>query len=160
MNETQQQLEWWRETVTMALYVSLSVLAVLVALPEYTHETSSDLGLTVLMTGVALLVAHQVAFRLSSKLVNQGLLDDHGRRLLSAQLVGGLAAAAVAALPIFLFGEAGVVISELLVLVFVAATGYRVARSVPTSRKRALVYVSFLTLVVLGVLFVKSLVGH
>lgn len=160
VTEESERLEWWREAVTMALYVSLSLLAVLVALPPGSSLSETDLGLTVLVTAVALLLAHQVAFRLSSRLVNRGLLDDEGRRLLTAQVAGGLGAAAVASLPVFLLGPDGIQLSEFLLLLFVAATGYRAARSVPTSRTRAFGYVAFLVLVVLAVLFVKSLVGH
>lgn len=118
------------------------------------------MGLTILVTAIALLLAHQLAFRMSTRLVNRGLLDDAGRRLLAAQLAGGLATAVVAALPVLLFGAEGVVVSELLLLAFVAMTGYRTARSVPTSRTRALGYVAVIIVAVIGVLLVKSLVGH
>lgn len=152
--------EWLREAVTIALYVSLSLLAVLVALPTGTTESGEHLGRTVLLTAVSLLLAHQVAFRLSTKLVNRGLLDEAGRRLLTAQLAGGLSVAVVASLPVFVLGPDGIRWSELLLLAFVAATGYRAARSVPTSRAKALSYVGFLVVVVIGVLLVKSLAGH
>lgn len=160
VDSAERMREWVHEAVTMALYVGLSLLAVLVALPPGTHLSETDLAVTVLMTAVALLLAHAVAFRLSSRLVNKGLLDDAGRRLLAAQLVGGLATAVVASVPVFLLGPDGIRVSEFLLLAFVAATGYRAARSVPASRTRALAYVGFLVLVVLAVLFVKSLVGH
>ena len=156
----EERREWWREAVTMALYVSLSLLAVLVALPPGTELSQTDLAVTVLITAVALLLAHQVAFRLSTRLVNKGLLDEAGVRLLSAQSAGGLATAAVASLPVFLLGPEGIRVSEFLLLAFVAATGYRAARSIPASRVRALGYVAFVVVVVLLVLGVKSLVGH
>lgn len=152
--------EWLREAVTMALYVSLSLLAVLVALPPGTNLADRHLAGTILVTAVALLLAHQVAFRLSTRLINKGLLDDAGRRLLSAQVTGGLVTGVVAAAPVFLFGARALRLTEFLVLAFVAATGYRAARSVPTSRTKALGYVAFVVVVVLAVLFVKSLVAH
>lgn len=144
----------------MALYVGLSLLAVLVAQPPDSTLSESDLWLTILITAIALLLAHQVAFRLSSRLVNKGLLDPTGLKLLGAQTIGGLGAAVVAALPVLILGPSGIRVSEFLILAFVAATGYRAARSVPTSRLRALLYVGFLVVVVMVVLFVKSLVGH
>jgi hypothetical protein len=156
----EQQRELLREAVTMALYVSLSLLAVLVALPPGAQLSEANPAFTVLVTAVALLFAHAVAFRLSSRLVNKGLLDDVGRKLLAAQLAGGLATAIVASVPVFLLGPDGIRVSEFLLLAFVAATGYRAARSVPTSRTRALAYVGLLVLVVLAVLFIKTLVGH
>lgn len=152
--------EWLREAVTMALYISLSLLAVLVALPSASTAESDDLWLTILLTAVALLLAHQLAFRISSRLVNKGLLDAAGVKLLGAQLIGGLIAAVAAALPVLVFGSEAVRASELVLLVFVAATGYRAARSVPASRLRALMYVGVVVLGVIAVLFVKSLVGH
>lgn len=152
--------EWIREAVTMSLYVSLSLLAVLVALPTGTQLGDRHLAGTILLTSVALLLAHQVAFRLSTRLINQGLLDDEGRRLLSAQVVGGLLTGVIAAAPVFLFGDGALKMTEFLVLAFVAGTGYRAARSVPTSRTKAVVYVAFVVVVVIGVLMVKSLVAH
>ena len=144
----------------MALYVGLSLLAVLVAQPPDSTLSESDLWLTILITAIALLLAHQVAFRLSSRLVNKGLLDPTGLKLLGAQTVGGLGAAVVAALPVLILGPSGVRVSEFLILAFVAFAGYRAARMVPTSRVRALLYVGFLVAVVIVLLFVKSLVGH
>jgi hypothetical protein len=152
--------EWLREAVTMALYISLSLLAVLVALPSASTAESDDLWLTILLTAVALLFAHQLAFRISSRLVNKGLLDAAGVKLLGAQLIGGLIAAVAAALPVLVFGSEAVRASELILLLFVAATGYRAARSVPASRLRALMYVGVVVLGVVAVLFLKSLVGH
>lgn len=157
---THERVEWFREMVTMALYVGLSLLAVLVALPPGTQLSDANLALTLLVTAIALLFAHQLAFRLSTRLVNQGLLDDTGRRLLSAQLVGGVAVAVVAAAPVFFFGPSGIRISELLLLAFVGLTGYKVARSVPTSRLRALAYVALVGVAVLGVLLLKASIGH
>ncbi|MCU0296482.1 MAG: hypothetical protein MUD05_10575 [Candidatus Nanopelagicales bacterium] len=152
--------EWLREAVTMALYISLSLLAVLVALPSASTAESDDLWLTILLTAVALLFAHQLAFRISSRLVNKGLLDAAGVKLLGAQLIGGLIAAVAAALPVLVFGSEAVRASELILLLFVAATGYRAARSVPASRLRALMYVGVVVVGVIAVLFLKSLVGH
>lgn len=152
--------EWVREAVTMALYISLSLLAVLVALPKESAAESDDLWLTILLTAVALLLAHQLAFRISTRLVNKGLLDASGVKLLGAQLIGGLIAAVAAALPVLVLGSEAVRLSALVLLLFVAATGYRAARSVPASRGRALMYVGVVVLGVVAVLFVKSLVGH
>ncbi len=158
--ESREAREWVREAVTMALYISLSLLAVLVALPKASTAESTDLWLTILLTAVALLLAHQLAFRISTRLVNKGLLDASGVKLLGAQLIGGLMAAVAAALPVLIFGPQAVRASELVLLLFVAATGYRAARSVPASRGRALMYVASVVVAVMVVLFVKSLVGH
>ncbi len=97
--------EVWREGITMALYVSLSQLAVMTALPGQEASTDSKLALTVALTSVGLVLAHQVAFRMSAKLVAQGSkLDALAPRLLRAQLLGGAAVTVLAVLPIVLFG--------------------------------------------------------
>lgn len=142
----------------MALYVGLSLLAVLVALPV--RAAAEEVGLTVLFTAVGLLLAHQVAFRLSTQLVNRRLLDEAGRRLLGAQLLGGLAVAVLAALPVFLLGATGIWVAEFLLLALLVAAGYIAARGAGRSAARAIGYVVVLVVVVALVLLVKSLVGH
>ncbi len=144
----------------MALYVSLSLLAVLVALPSGSTAEAEHFGWTILLTAIGLLLAHQVAFRLSSRLVNKGLLDDESLRLLGAQTVGGLAVAVVAAAPVWVLGSSGVQPSEFLLIAFVAATGYRSVRSAPSSRTRALLYTAVLVVVIFAVVSLKVLVGH
>jgi hypothetical protein len=156
--DPEERREWWREAVTMALYVGLSLLAVLVALPAAVADEGT--GLTVLLTAVALLLAHQVAFRLSTRLVNRGLLDAEGQRLLAAQALGGLAIAVLAAAPVFLLGASGIQVAEFLLLAFVAGTGYVTARGAGRSPTRSVGYVVVLVVAVVLVLFVKSLVGH
>lgn len=148
------------EAVTMALYVSLSLLAVLLALPSSVEESSPQLALTVALTAVALVLAHQVAFRLSTRLLNRGLLNDESLRLLGAQTIGGISVAALAALPVLLFGAQGLLLSAAILIILVAVVGYVTARSVPVSRLRALLYVGLVVIVVGLVLAVKSLVGH
>lgn len=153
--------EWVREFVTMALYVGLSLLAVLVALPPGEKLSETNLGLTMLVTAVALLFAHQIAFRLSSRLVNSGLLDAEGRLLLVAQIAGGLAVALVASVPIFILGtDLGVLLSEILLVGFVALVAYVAARSAPSSRLRSWGYVAFIVLGVLALVSIKSLLKH
>lgn len=155
------QKEWVREFITMALYIGLSLLAVLVALPPGERLSGTNLGLTMVLTSVALLFAHQIAFRLSSRLVNAGLLDSEGQLMLVAQVAGGLAVAAIASVPIFLFGvDVGVLISELLLVGFVGLVAYAAARSASSSRLRSLAYVVFIVVGVLALLGVKMLVKH
>ena len=48
------RLELLREVTTMALYVSLSILAVLIALPVAQNDNRVQAGLTVLATGLGL----------------------------------------------------------------------------------------------------------
>ena len=68
---TEEQLGFLHEVTTMALYVSLSLLAVLIALPDVNpgEDNRFEEGLTVLGTGLGLVLAHHVAFRMSTRLV-------------------------------------------------------------------------------------------
>ena len=159
--EQRERLEVVREGVTMALYVSLSQLAVMAALPTKEASTDSKLWLTVALTSVGLVLAHQVAFRMSSRLVAPGsTLEPLAPRLLRAQLLGGAAVTALAAVPILVFGPAAYRWSMGLLLLFVMIVGYLVARSAPYSRLRSLLYVGVVALTVILVLEVKSLVNH
>lgn len=156
-----ERMEIWREGVTMALYVSLSQLAVMTALPSQEASTDPKLALTILLTSVGLVLAHQVAFRMSSRLVAQGSrLEPMAPRLLRAQLLGGALVTALAVLPVVLFGSSAYNVSIGLLLLFVMVVGYLVARSAPHSRLRSLVYVAIVGLAVVAVLAVKSLVSH
>jgi FtsH-binding integral membrane protein len=151
-----------REGVTMALYISLSLLAVLVALPPALDPgAGARPALTLFLTSLGLILAHALAFRLSARLVHRGALPAAQLELLAAQLAGGLAVTAVAVAPVLLLGGPdGVRAAEWLLLAFVAVVGYLAARAVPLSRPRALAYVAAVVALTLGVLLVKSLVHH
>ncbi|MEI8081125.1 MAG: hypothetical protein WCI74_04695, partial [Actinomycetes bacterium] len=64
-----------REAVTMALYVSLSLLAVVLATPEVTHETKAQVAFVAFVTVCGLLFAHMLAFDVSTRLVTEGRFD-------------------------------------------------------------------------------------
>jgi hypothetical protein len=148
-----------RETTTMALYVSLSQVAFLTALPSQSKDDST-LAMTVALTSVGLVVAHQVAFKISSRLVAVGNLEPLAPRLLRAQLSGGAFVTLLAVIPLVLFGSSALWLSITLLLAFVAIVGYLAARSIPVSRARAMTYVVMVILAVGAVLAIKSLVNH
>lgn len=150
-----------REGLTMALYVSLSLLAVMLAWPTPPGDGDRSPALTILLVSVGLIAAHQVAFRLSSRLFAPGSqLSAAHAQVLWSQLAGGGAVTALAVLPILLFGGSAYPLSLGLLLAFVLAVGYAVARSAPVSRLRALAYVAVIAVAVLAVLALKSLVTH
>lgn len=156
------QVEVAREAVTMALYQSLSLLAVLLATPTPGDggETGAEVALIVLLTGLGLLAAHHVAFRMSSRLVNAGALADDSLRLLRAQALGGVPVVVLAAVPPLVFGtDWGSLVSEVLLLGVVTLVGYRAARQ-RTSRGRALIYVAVVLGVAAAVIALKLAVGH
>lgn len=152
--------EWVREAMTMALYISLSLLAVLVALPADEEPSGNVAAATLVATAVGLVLAHHVAFRLSSRLVDQGLVTTESLQLLGAQMAGALSVAVVAALPpLVLGGTAGRIWSELLLLGFVAGVGYLAIRQ-SAGPGRSMLHVGGLVAVVGVVVAVKSAVGH
>jgi hypothetical protein len=144
-----------REGVTMALYIALSLLAVMFALPSsLMSSVGAEHAAVLFVTALGLLIAHQLAFRLSARLAHGKLASEH-LELLAAQLIGGLAVMAVAVLPVLLIGgQTGLRIAEFALIAFIAVVGYIAARGIPLSRPRALLYVAgvvALTLVVIGV---------
>lgn len=144
----------------MALYISLSLLAVLVAFPKNDHLSGLAAAATLLATAVGLVLAHHVAFRLSSRLVDQGLVTTESLEALGAQMAGALPVAIVAALPPIIFeGSTGRVLSEVLLIGFVAGVGYVAVRQT-AGRGRSLLYVAGLVVVIALVVWVKTLVGH
>ena len=145
----------------MALYVSLSLLAVMIALPKDVAPASSDSPAAVLFfTSLGLLLAHQLAFRISAQLAHRGLLSEH-LEILGAHLAGGLLVTAIAVVPVLLIaGPTGVLVAELLLLGFIAVVGYMAARSVPLGRVRSLAYVAGVVVLTLAILWIETLVDH
>lgn len=144
-----------REGVTMALYIALSLLAVMFALPSSVTPSDAAAHASLLfVTSIGLLIAHQLAFRLSARLAHGKLASEH-LELLAAQLVGGLAVTLVAVVPVLLIGDqAGLIVAELALITFIAVVGYIAARGIPLSRPRSMLFVAgvvALTLVVIGV---------
>jgi len=150
------------EAVTMALYISLSLLAVLAALPSsFEPGAFENPAVTIFLTSIGLLLAHVVAFRLSTRLVHGGRLPEEQLQLLAAQITGGLVVTLLAVIPVLIFGGPdGVRLAGWLPLALVALVGYMAARAVPLSRTRALFYVAIVVVVVVGVLWIKNLVHH
>jgi hypothetical protein len=160
--EAAHRRERMREGVTMALYISLSLLAVMLAVPRDAGPATADSpALVIFLTSVGLILAHQLAFRLSTRLAHHGQLGREHLDLLAAQLAGGLIVTLVAVIPVILIeGIRGVIVSELVLLTFIAAVAYTAARLVPRSRIRSLGYAGGIVVIALAVLWVKGLVGH
>ena len=145
----------------MSLYISLSLLAVISAFPTDDAESDFSLAWAIALTSVGLVMAHQVAFRMSSRLIAANSeLHDHAGRILSAQLIGGAFVTAVALVPALILGNAAYFVSLGALFVYVMGVGYLIARSRPTGRLRSIGYVMSIALAVVAILFVKSLVGH
>jgi hypothetical protein len=156
-----ERAEIWREGITMSLYISLSQLAVISAFPTETAESDFSLAWAIALTSVGLVMAHQVAFRMSSRLIAANSeLHSHAGRILTAQLIGGAFVTAVALVPALIFGNRAFFISLGALFIYVMAVGYLIARSRPTSQIRSIGYVVSIAIAVVAILFVKNLVGH
>jgi FtsH-binding integral membrane protein len=147
-----------REAVTMALYLSLSLLAVLLAVPASTEEDPVAL---VILTALGLLVAHLVAFSISSRLVSEGVFDAESRRVAAAQVAAGLAVVALVTVPMLLFdAPTSLYVAQALLVLVVVGVGYLAARAARASVLRSVAYVAVVVLAVACVLVLKALVGH
>jgi len=145
----------------MALYISLSLLAVLVATQTITHENKDEVARTVFLTACGLLVAHLLAFAVSSRLVSKGNMDQEGRRAVAAQIAAGLFVALVATLPtLFLDPDISLRVAEYILLGIVCVVGYFAARQSGATKVRALAYTVLVLVAAVLVLLVKGLVHH
>lgn len=158
MTEQVTQRETVREGVTMALYLSLSLLAVLLAVPTTTQEDPVAL---VTLSALGLLGAHLIAFTISSRLVSEGVFDAESRRVATAQVAAGLAIVILVTIPMLLFdAPTSLYVAEALLLLVVVGVGYLAARAAKASVLRSVIYLAVVLIVVAGVLVLKALVGH
>lgn len=162
MNDPRLVDERVREGVTMALYIGLSLLAVLLALPSDVAEASSTAPALILtVTSLGLMLAHMVAFRISSRLINRGELDPESMALVGAQTVGGLVVTAVAVVPVVVIGgDIGVLAAQIGLLVLISGVSYFAVRSAPIGRWRAIAYAVGVVVATFLVIGIKGLVGH
>jgi diaminopimelate decarboxylase len=147
-----------REGMTIALYLSLSLLAVMVAFEDPTHPDSTGLARLTAVTAVGLLLAHLLAFRMSSRFVHGAQRRGEYVSLVLAQVAGGVLVTLLATVPLLLFGSwPGLLISELALLALISGVGYLTARQSGEGRIRSLLYVGGIILLTLVVLWVKGL---
>lgn len=153
--------EFVRESVTMALYLSLSLMAVLLAIPtDSDHVVEDPVGL-LFLTAIGLLVAHLLASAVSSRLVSRGLMDAAARTIAFAQIVGGLVVVVLVMIPMVLFdAPTSIQAAEGLLLAFVAGLGYLAARQSNASVLRSSLYAGSVVVGVAIVLVLKAAVGH
>jgi hypothetical protein len=156
----ERRIELRLEASTMALYVSVVLLATLVALDDSADPTEL-LGL-IWGTTIGLALAHYFAFRMSSRLVRGTTLHRRDLDVASAQLGGAALVAAICTVPVILFpAESEYDVVRLLLALLLGIAGYAAGRSGGASVARSLV--SGLTTLVLGIavaLVKNALLGH
>lgn len=157
----EESLELRKEAYTMALYVAICLLGALSALPATEDAHGGVIGIVWGVT-VGLALAHWFAFRVSARLVGSGHVRPDDVRLGGAQLLGAVAVAALASVPVLVFPES--VEREavgLCLAAFIALVGYAVARGGGAPRGRAVVYGSVVLAVAVAITVVKNaLAGH
>lgn len=153
--------ELMRHAVEMALYIALSLLAVMVALPSAMERTETlEVALALIVTAIGLLAAHWLAFRVSTRLAEGGVLSPQELSILAAQLAGGAAVVAIAVTPILLLQPPnGLFVAQVALLTVIAGVAYVAARPRAT-RGIALLYAAAVVVGAGVIVFIKDLVGH
>ena len=143
----------------MTLYVSIVLLAELVALPE--GIVGWELVAIVWGTTIGLLIAHAFAFQVATHGMSGGWLRGEDRIEVLLELAGVALVAAVASVPVMLFGDSiqhsGV---SFAVCVTIGAVAYFVERLNNRSRTSSLAFSSLALLVSLLVAAVKAVLSH
>ncbi|MFI0431762.1 MAG: hypothetical protein ACH36H_01305 [Candidatus Nanopelagicales bacterium] len=157
-DQAEQQVELFREATTMAVYVSISLLAVLAAIPL---DSRSERAITVGLTGIALLLAHWLAARITSNFNISELKTAEGLQVLAAQVGGGLLATVVAVVPLLVL-PAGleVMTSAGLLVLLVCAVSFYAARVNGRSVLSALAYSAAIIVVAAAIVALKSALEH
>ena len=149
-----------KEGWTMALYVSICLIAALTALETVTAVPGHILGL-VWGTTVGLALAHVFAFRIAGRLVHQGL--PKADRIVSLiQMASAAAVAVIVSVPVLLAPT----VTELNWARYTCAgiigvVGYLVARGASRGRMRAVLFGLGVLVVAFAVAALKhALAGH
>jgi hypothetical protein len=151
-----------REFFAAALYMALVLLAVLVAVPTDRLPPDEEVAGLLVGSAIGLTLAHWLAFRLAAHLtVEGGFATESAAREAGAQVAGGVAVAAIAALP-FLLLDGGAALNGSLVLLAAlpAVTGMAIARLRGRSWLSGLVTGAVVLTLAVVVVMVKASVGH
>ena len=151
-----------RAGVEMALYIALSLLGVMVALPLVMERTETiSVATTLLVTAIGLLAAHWLAFSVSSRLETGGILSREALSELAAQVGGGLVAVAIAVVPLLVLPPpSGLFAAQLGLLALIAGVAYAAARPRAHSRARALAYTAAVVAGAAVVVALHDVGGH
>lgn len=149
-----------REGYTMALYVAICLLGLLLALPGGgvgPHPILIIWGTTIGLAG-----AHWFAFRVSTRLIAAGRVRRADVALATAQLLGAAVVAVLATAGIAMFPDrAEILATQLLLASFVAVVGFVASRGGAGSLLRALGYAFVLFVAAVALALVKNaLAGH
>jgi hypothetical protein len=148
-----------RESVTMGLYITISLLAVLSAQP---HGDPGSAALTLVWgTTLGLTLAHWLAFQLTARLFAGARLPSHERTTMVGQAVAALGVATLASVPLMLDASSGHALSRSVLAGLVGLFAFGAARRHGGSRGRATVYALVVVAIAVAVALGKYLLtGH
>lgn len=151
-----------RELLASALYLTLVLLAALVAVPADRLPSDRRVVWLILGTALGLLAAHWLAFRLAARLTTeQGGWSPSAAQEAGAQLTGGMAVAVLAAVPFLLLdGDAALSVTLGLLAALPAVAGCLIARLRGHSWTFALVTGAATLVLAAVVVVLKNLVTH
>jgi hypothetical protein len=155
------RLELSREAVTMALYVSLTLLAALVAIPSDDVGGTLDTAALIWSGAAGLALTHWLAFDLAGRLFRTEGLDRRHRLGGPVTVAAALAVALVVTIPILVAPDDVAAEAATSVLAFiVAAAGFAVGRREGASPIRSVVG-GLLVLAMAGVVVaIKIAIDH
>jgi hypothetical protein len=148
-----------RESLTMGLYITISLLAVLSTKPD--GGTTSAVLALVWGTTLGLALAHWLAFQLTARLFAGSRLPSHDRMTMVGQAVAALVVAALASVPLLLAASAGPAMSRGVLAGLIGLFAFGAARHHGGSFGRASAYALVVVAIALGVVIGKYLItGH
>ncbi|HUC31874.1 MAG TPA: hypothetical protein VMS14_00645 [Ilumatobacteraceae bacterium] len=147
-----------REALTMALYVSICVLAELIAIDEDV-DTFHPL-LIVWGTAIGLALAHWLAFDLAGRHTAAGDVGQSHHEMLAAQVAGAALVAGLTSVAIVLFPDSAEYdVARLMLAVFIGTVAYGVSRHGERSVMRSLLYAGWIVAVAIVVASLKNVLG-
>lgn len=148
-----------RESITMGLYITISLLGVLTVQSPGGATTAV---LTVVWgTTIGLALAHWLAFHLTARLFAGAELPSHDRRTMAGQALAAITVAALASVPIVLLGGDGLALARTVLAGLVGLFAFGAARRHGGGVGRALLYGFVVTLIATAVALSKYLLtGH
>jgi hypothetical protein len=144
-----------RESLTMGLYITISLLAVLSTKP---HGGGTVAVLTLIWgTTLGLILAHWLAFQLTARLFAGSRLPSHDRITMVGQAVAALGVACLASVPVLLHANAGHALSRGVLAGLIGLFAFGAARYHGGSGGRATAYALIVVAIALAVAVGKYL---
>ena len=146
-----------RESITMALYVAICLLAALAVVSAEEAEHQGTVLKLVWGTTVGLALAHWLAFRMATRLTSSNRFEREDATAAGFQVAGATAVAVAATIPVLLFdGERELTATRFVIAAVLALAGYLAARSGSAGPVRSLLYGAGAFVAALGVALVKN----